>query len=118
MQTLATRRPIPDLKQIVAEASRSLATLDAERLEELADACAALRRDVILADAVERIEIAEQARQAAQDMAVFARVLEATRNNLAVLERLRELRFGVSGYGSGPILLEAEPSEEAAHGID
>ena len=40
----------------------------------------------------------EQAREAAADMAVFARVLDATRANLHVMNRLRELRMGRLEY--------------------
>lgn len=88
----------PELKQIVREASRALAQLDADRLEELAISCAALNREVRAADELERAELAREARQAAGEMAVFGRVLEATRANLAVMNRLRELRQGRIEY--------------------
>ena len=39
------RRINPELKQLVGEASRALASLDADRLEELALSCQALNRD-------------------------------------------------------------------------
>ena len=42
--------------------------------------------------AEEKRELARQAREAQADMAVFARVLEATRANLNVMRRLREMR--------------------------
>lgn len=95
----------PELKQLVVEASRALATLDADRLEELALSCQALSRDLMpvsRADArvgaVARQGLARQAREAAADMALFDRVLEATRANLKVLRRLRELRSGRFDY--------------------
>ena len=78
----------PELKQLVAEASRSLARLDADRLEELALSCQALNRNRTPADG----ELTRQARDASAEMAVFARVLEATRANLNVMNRLRQLR--------------------------
>lgn len=102
----------PELKHMVQEASLALAHLDADRLEELARASAALNRDWRIADAIEQAEIARQARQAAADMAVFARVLEATRANLNVLRRLRDLRMGRSEYGASGL------RREIHHGID
>jgi hypothetical protein len=89
----------PELKQLVTEASRALATLDAERLEELALSCQALNRDLKPATAAERLSVARQAREAAGDLAVFGRVLEATRANLKVMRRLRQLHEGRFGYG-------------------
>jgi len=98
----------PELKQLVAEASRALATLDADRLEELALSCQALNRELLWTEtadnrtaALARQSLARQAREAEADMALFDRVLEATRANLKVLRRLRELRSGRFEYG-GP----------------
>jgi hypothetical protein len=109
----AARRPIaPGLRLLVEEASRALARLDAERLEELARTCAALQRDLRIADAIERAEFAREARHAAGDMAVFGRVLEATRSNLEVMRRLRDLRQGAIEY-----TLPGAPTE-SGHGID
>ena len=83
------------LKETVAEASRALARLDAGRLEELALSCQALNRDLAEAD---NKRLAVEFRDAASEMAVFARVLEATRANLQVMNRLRELREGRLEY--------------------
>jgi hypothetical protein len=88
----APRKP-PELKQIVAEASRALALLDADRLEELARACASLS-----GIGHDPTELARQAREAVSEMAIFGRVLEATRSNLNVMNRLRDLRQGRTGY--------------------
>lgn len=93
----------PKLKELVVEASRALARLDADRLEELALSCHALNRDLTDRDlthwdAGDRAALALEAREAAGDMAVFARVLEATRANLNVMSRLRELRAGRLEY--------------------
>jgi hypothetical protein len=87
------------LKELVAEASRALAHLDADRLEELALSCQALNRDLTQAGAAERVKLARESREAVGDMAVFALVLEATRANLQVMNRLRELREGRLEYG-------------------
>ncbi len=88
----------PELKELVVEASRALARLDATRLEELALSCQALTRARNPEDASDRKFLARQAREAKADMAVFARVLEATRANLSVMKRLRELRAGQLEY--------------------
>jgi hypothetical protein len=92
-------REHPELKKLVVEASRALACLDANRLEELALSCQALNRDLAPASREEHAVLAGQARDAAGEMAVFARVLEATRANLNVMNRLRELRAGRLEYG-------------------
>jgi hypothetical protein len=91
----------PKLKNLVVEASRALARLDADRLEELALCCQALNRDLPTRDQSACAALAIEAREAAGDMAVFARVLEATRANLNVLNRLRELRMGRLEYSAG-----------------
>ncbi|MGA2671921.1 MAG: hypothetical protein ABSE99_01725 [Terracidiphilus sp.] len=101
MEEPGERRAHPELKKLVAEASRALARLDADRLEELALSCQALNRDLAPGQRRDSAELARQAREAQGDMAVFARVLEATRANLHVMSRLRELRAGRLEYGEG-----------------
>ena len=98
------RRPL--LKELVIEASQALARLDADRLEELALSCQALNRDLVEQqftpqDGDGRAALARESREAVGDMAVFARVLEATRANLSVMNRLRELRGGRLEYREG-----------------
>jgi hypothetical protein len=92
-------RQQPELKQLVVEASRALARLDATRLEELALSCRALNRELATAGTEDRVQLERQAREAAGDMAVFARVLDVTRGNLNVVHRLQELRAGRLEYG-------------------
>lgn len=90
----------PKLIALVTEASRSLAQLDAERLEELALCCQALNRDMVRADGLRRRALATEAREATGDMAVFGRVLEVTRANLNVMNRIQELHAGRLEYGA------------------
>lgn len=94
-----------ELKVLVAEASRALALLDAERLGELVGYCEALnlRLQTKELNSELRAKLAGEARAAAGEMAIFARVLEATRANLAVMNRLRELRLGQIEYQPKPI---------------
>jgi hypothetical protein len=99
MEHFGMRRPHPQLKELVAEASRALAQLDAARLEELALSCRALNRDLATVTPEDRAQFAREARAASGEMAVFARVLDATRSNLNVLNRLGELRAGSLDYG-------------------
>jgi len=99
MQEPGTRGLHPELKELVVEASRALACLDAARLEELALSCQALNRDPEPASADDRRELARQAREAKNDLAVLGRVLEVTRANLNVMRRLRDLRQGRREYG-------------------
>ena len=101
----------PELKAMVAEAVRSLAKLDADRLEELAVSCHALNCDMTPAGqhAFER-----EVRAAKKDMAALAQVLQATGANAAVLRQLREH----SSRREYSVLREPRMrEEEAAHGI-
>jgi hypothetical protein len=99
MRESGSRWRHPALKQLVAEASQALALLDAARLEELALSCRLLNRDLESAGDDDRALLAGQAREATQDMDAFARILEVTRSNLNVMNRLRELRAGRLEYG-------------------
>ncbi len=105
MQEIGERRGRPKLKELVVEASRALARLDADRLEELALSCQALNRDLAhdrtQQDGDASAALALECKEAEGDMAVFARVLEATRANLNVMNRLRELRAGRLEYREG-----------------
>jgi hypothetical protein len=96
---------------MIAEASLALARLDGVRLEELALSCEALIRELGDADKNQRISFGCEARNAVQEMAVFARVLEATRSNLSVMHRLREMRARrLEGVDSADIALEYKRS--------
>ena len=99
MQEFGLRRVHPELKQLVVEASEALARLDADRLEELALSCQTLNRELKPANAKEQAALASQAREAKADMTLFARLLEVTRANLNVMNRLREKRAGRLDYG-------------------
>jgi hypothetical protein len=109
----------PELKALVVEATRALALLDGQRLEQLVGYCEALNRKLQTgeADPELRIKLAHQARPAAAAMAVFARVLHATRANLAVMNRLRELRLGQLEYQAKPVAW-AEAQLESGDGND
>lgn len=50
MLEMGEHRGRPKLKELVIEASRALARLDADRLEELALSCQALNRDLVRSD--------------------------------------------------------------------
>lgn len=103
MQEIGGRQGHPKLKELVVEASRALSRLDADRLEELALSCQALNRALVYEDGKAHEALAAEARDATGDMAVFARVLEATRANLHVMNRLKELRAGRLEYREGRI---------------
>jgi hypothetical protein len=97
----SANKSAPELMELVTEATRALARLDVARLEELALSCQALTRMPPPKTAEEREAFGRQVCSARGEMAVFARVLEATRANLRVMERLRELRQGAAGYSEG-----------------
>jgi hypothetical protein len=106
----------PKLRELVAEASCALARLDTARLEELALSCEALNRGLDEMSAEEKASLAQEARKAASGMSVLARVLEATRSNLRVMGRLRELRTAMLEYSEHQA--RGSQSAEDGHGID
>ena len=123
MGGVGARRLDPDMREIVVEASRALAVLDADRLEELARCCQALNRPALGPAALrhndaEREAVSRQACDAGGEMAVFARVLEATRANLLVLKRLRALREGSLGYTVSGAQTARWALPEGCHGND
>jgi len=103
----------PELRNTILEASCSLALLDADRLEELALELQKLNSDVRLMRPAERADLSRQAQEAAKEMAVFARVLDATLANLTVMRRLRDLRQGCFEYEYPP-----SSAPETIHGND
>jgi len=88
----------PELRELVRQASCALARLDTARLQELALCCEALNRGLETMTAEEKSRLAREARETRSGMAVFARVLQATRSNLRVMHRLRELRIASLEY--------------------
>jgi hypothetical protein len=114
MQETGESRVHPKLKDLVVEASRSLALLDADRLEELALSCEVLNRRLAPRDAGARAVLALEASEAVGDMAVFGRVLEATGANLQVMRRLRQVRTGCLEYGERQV--QGWSRTEGSHG--
>jgi hypothetical protein len=98
MLQLGDGRFNPELRALVVEASLALARLDADRLEEMALSCQALNRDLSGWSGQEQMEMARERRELTGEMAVFERVLEATRANLDVMSRLRQLHEGQREY--------------------
>lgn len=92
---MKANRSNPELKIVVAEVLEALTRLDMDRLEELARWLHSREGDFLAPRGEERIE---QARGAAKEMAILARVLDATRANVSVMRRLRELRAGNLEY--------------------
>ncbi len=90
----------PRIKEVVQEASRALAHLDAERLEELAHACHALNREQRHPDT--RAGLFDEARGSRREMELLASVLDATRANLRVLRHLSAMRGERVEYQPGP----------------
>jgi len=97
MQGFEYNRSNPQLRELVVEASLGLARMDAERLEELTLFCQTLHRD-LASDAETKRDVASEAREALGELAVFGRVLDATRANLEVMDRLRERSRGRREY--------------------
>jgi hypothetical protein len=112
MQEIEAGQANSELKDLVVEASQALARLDTARLEELALSCQALILGPMTGHAKQLL--ARQAHEAAGDMAVFSRVLEATRANQNVMIRLKELREGSLEYSERQV--RGGSGAEAGHG--
>jgi hypothetical protein len=100
MQRFEQARVHPALKDMILEAARALAQLDADRLEALAVSCQALSRD-FKRESVERKVLSSEARGALVEMGAFESVLAATKANLEVMRRARKLRDELPQYGPG-----------------
>ena len=87
------------LHDLVAEASRALAHLDADRLEELSLFCRALNQKLPGAMSTVRHWSARQKQTIGQEVRTFSRVLEVTRGNLCVMRQVRDLEQGLLEYG-------------------
>jgi hypothetical protein len=90
-------RRVP-LKQMIADASLALARLDAETLEALAIACGTCER-VAAEEATTRDGLALEATNAANQMLVFSRLLDVTKQNLSVMRQATTSAYGHEGYG-------------------
>jgi len=92
-----------DLKQVLTKATEALARLDAGRLEEMALSCAMLVRgaDSGRHEMADRFDL--ESEDTMREMAIFMRVLDATKANLQVMRRLREMRATQLEYRPSPI---------------
>lgn len=102
----------PELRNLLAEASHALAHLDGDRLEEMASYCATLVGEET-AEGGTRASFDSECRAAWREMAIFMRVLEATRANLNVMRRLRETHKARLEYG--PSAVDNVLSEGSGH---
>lgn len=84
---------------MLIEASHALAHLDADGLEEMALSCAALVRGADREPSDAKNQCKSGSAEALQGMAIFERVLEATRADLNVVRRLRQLGSAQLEYG-------------------
>jgi len=105
---------IPGLKAILLEVSHALARLDADRLEEMARYCEALigRETTLPAAGLGEADLGEPGRE----MATFGRVLQATRGNLQVMHRLRNMDAEQLEYS--PAAEGCHRTAENEHGDD
>ena len=111
-----SRRSIgpPMLKELVLEASRSLARLDANRLDELVISCRALSSNLDTWKSADRAWLASEAGYAAREMVAFAAVLDATRANIRVMRQVTEFQKELPQYG--PVAGHSGLATEAKHG--
>jgi hypothetical protein len=75
----------PDLKALIRITCIALAQSDAARLEEISESCLALAMSSTTM---------QEVRDAGNDMADLARILETTRSNIEILDRLRAISQG------------------------
>lgn len=99
MQPMENDCVLAELKELADGALHALARLDAERLERLAIACGAFRRRQAAGNVREGKAQSWDAGEAVCAIAVFARVMEATRGNLSLMNRIRALCSGPLEYG-------------------
>ena len=120
MHAFQEQRPYHNLRELVVEATLSLARLDAERLEELALSCRALNSDLAGLSEAQSAELNCEARAASGEMAVFGRVLDATRANLDVMDGLSDPGRGRREYSPKRAGISAGPwaLTEKIHGYD
>ena len=88
-----------DLKMVLKEAREALMRLDAERLEDIAFSCAMPVRgtDSGCGEPMDCMDV--ESEEARREMEIFMRVLHATKANLQVMRRLREMRASKLEYG-------------------
>jgi hypothetical protein len=91
---MSEREAVQEQKSLIAEATSALARLDADRLEKMVHSYEALNCGLFVLEP----------EKAAREMAVFARVLDATRVNMNVLSRLHEI-------GSPALEYQREPEQ-------
>ncbi len=91
MTEVGRNRRYGELKDLVREASRSLAKLDADRLSELKSLLQEFSLALRDVGVEGRARLIVQARDASEEMKTFARIIEATRDNLQLLYRLHDL---------------------------
>ncbi|WP_348261383.1 hypothetical protein P8935_16455 [Telmatobacter sp. DSM 110680] len=105
----------PGLRSILTDASQALAHIDGDKLEEMAAYCAALIQDEGASDDLSLLVDPEYG-TARKEMAIFMRVLEATRANLNVMRRLREMHVARLEYGSSAGLnITSDGSDHGDH---
>lgn len=104
----------PALRELVLEASRSLARLDAKRLDELAISCRALSRKLDTSRFGEGHWLASEAGYATRELVALAHILDATRANMRVMRQLTKFQKELPEYG--PIAGKGGPATETKHG--
>lgn len=91
---MAENRPVscdvgPSLKEMVQGAAAALSRLDLRRLEEIGLQCSGM----------ETLQVnPSEAREVETEMTMLARLLEMTRLNASLMERLRSMRAGNLEY--------------------
>jgi hypothetical protein len=98
MQRFEKSRVRPALTDMVVEASQALARLDADRLEALAISCLLLNRSLD-EETLERETLGSEARNAVADLGTLKTLLAATKANLEVMNRAKDLRRELPQYG-------------------
>lgn len=78
--------------QILREACQALARLDADRLEELAATCRVLNREI--SQDSSRGRLAAKQDDCRKQLKVLGRIVERTRDNLAVIHRVQDRARG------------------------
>lgn len=97
--TVRQDSPNTEWRDALVVASHALAHLDADRLEEMVLSCAALLREDHKARFGTHCGPETCSGETRREMALFARLLDATKANLTVMRRLRDVSTTQLEYG-------------------
>jgi len=108
--------PGSGLRGLLQEAIEALVLMNADRLEELARCCVDLNRDLPGWNEGCQPTTARLNVGLGLDLELFGQILQETRANIRVLNRLRTPQFHIAGYSREPAMCMSAQRREAEYG--